>query len=126
MCMRLQLQFFSKVLSACEIKYGKVASGTSSDLSKAWGYIDTATKRIATYGISNLGFGSESVYQDARSEIVVTAEFERLLFKAKEILAENREYLDKLAAALCEKETLLNSEIAAIRATCTIKPAIVG
>lgn len=112
--------------AACELKYGKVASGTSGDLSKAWGYIDTATKRIATYGISNLGFGSESVYQDARSEIVVTAEFERLLFKAKEILAENREYLDKLAAALCKKETLLNSEIAAIRATCTIKPAIVG
>ena len=35
-------------------------------------------------------------------------------------------YLDKLAAELIEKETLLNSDIARIRATCTIKPAIVG
>ena len=48
------------------------------------------------------------------------------LFKAKEILCDNREYLDKLAAELIEKETLLNSDIARIRATCTIKPAIVG
>ena len=85
-----------------------------------------STKYMGAYGVANLGFGSESEVQDQRSEVIVTAELERHLFKAKEILAENREYLDKLAKALYEKETLLNSEIAAIRATCTIKPAVVG
>ena len=81
---------------------------------------------MSAFGVANLGFGSESQYQDARSEVVVTAELERYIFKAKEILCDNREYLDKLAAELIEKETLLNSDIARIRATCTIKPAIVG
>ena len=112
--------------AACEIKYGRVASGTKSDLSKACQNINISTKYMGAYGVANLGFGSESEFQDQRSEVIVTAELERHLFKAKEILAENREYLDKLAKALYEKETLLNSEIAAIRATCTIKPAVIG
>ncbi len=112
--------------AACEIKYGKVASGTKSDLVKACKNLDISTKHMGTYGVSNLGFGSETPEQDHRSEIVVTAELERYLFKAKEILCDNREFLDKLAKELYEKETLLNSDVARIRATCTIKPAVVG
>ncbi len=112
--------------AASELKYGKVASGTSSDLVSALSHIDKSTKRIGTYGVSNLGFGSESELLDSRSEIVVAAELERFIFKAKEILAENREFLDKLAAELYEKGTLLNSDVARIRATCTITPAVIG
>ncbi len=112
--------------AAYELKYGKIASGTSSDISKACTQIDFSVKRVGTYGLANLGFGNETASQDERSEIVVTAELERLLFKAKEILAENREFLDKVAAELLEKETLLNSDIARIRKSCTIKPAVIG
>jgi cell division protease FtsH len=109
-----------------ELHYGKIAPGTTNDLAHACDHLSKSTKTIGTYGVANLGFGNESQYQDARSEVVVTAELERYIFKAKEILAENCEFLDKLAAELVEKETLLNSDIARIRATCTIKPAIVG
>ena len=109
-----------------ELHYGKIAPGTKNDLAHACDHLSKSTKTIGTYGVANLGFGNESQYQDARSEVVVTAELERYIFKAKEILAENCEFLDKLAAELIEKETLLNSDIARIRATCTIKPAIVG
>ena len=112
--------------AAAELKFGKVASGTFSDLSRASTQVDESTKHTGIYGLANLGFGGESVFQDARSEVVVTAELERYLFKAKEILADNREFLEKVALELLEKETLLNSDIARIRATCTIAPAIIG
>ncbi len=112
--------------AAVELQYGKIASGTSRDLSKACTHINESVKCVGTYGLANLGFGNESVFQDARSEVVVTAEVERFLFKAKEILAQNREFLEKVARELMEKETLLNSDIARIRATCTIRPAIIG
>lgn len=112
--------------AAYELKYGKIASGTNSDLYKACSQLDTSVKRIGTYGLANLGFGNETASQDERSEIIITAELERLLYKAKEILAENREFLDKVAAELLEKQTLLNSDIARIRKTCSIRPAVIG
>ena len=112
--------------AASELKYGKVASGTMSDLSKACSHINTSIKRIGTYGLSNVCLSSESSLLLSRGEIVAAAELERFLFKAKEILAENREFLDKLAAEICEKGTLLNSDVARIRATCTITPAVIG
>lgn len=112
--------------AAAELKYGKIASGTGADLSRAYSNVTDSVKTIGTYGIANIGSYNDSVYQDARREAVVTAELERYLFKAKEILADNREFLEKLANELMEKETLLNSDIARIRATCTIVPAIIG
>lgn len=112
--------------AACELKYGKVASGTRRDLSRACSYLSDATKHIGTYGVSFVGFGNESEQLDARGEIACQAELERYLFKAKEILADNREFLDKLASELFKRETLLSSDVARIRSSCVLKPAVVG
>lgn len=112
--------------AASELKYGKIASGTCNDLVKSIRHIGRAVTEIGTNGMSFLSHCVKSEASNARSDIAIQAELERYLFKAKEILCDNREYLDKLAAELIEKETLLNSDIARIRANCTIKPAIVG
>ena len=56
---------------------------------------------------------SESL--NARNESVKQAELERYIFKTRNILIQNREFLEKIADALVEKETLLYSDIKAIR-----------
>ena len=111
--------------AAAELKFGKVASGTTSDLSRAIKDIHISTTKIGTYGMASVNrCPSEAL--DARQEIVTLAELERYLFKAKEILASNREFLDLMAKALYDRETLLYSDVKMIRERCLIVPAIVA
>ena len=49
------------------------------------------------------------------------AEVARLFQKAKQVLAANREFLDKLADAIAENEYLVSSDIQAIKETCEIR-----
>ena len=56
---------------------------------------------------------SESL--NARSEAAVQAELERCYNKAKSILSRNELFLEKIAEAFLEKETLLYSDIQRIR-----------
>ena len=109
-----------------ELRFGRVASGTTSDLQKAVSHLYRSITGVGTYGLSNLGGGDESEALDSRQEIVIDAELERHLFKAKEIIADNREFLDALAKELYTKKTLLHSDIKRIREACTIKPAIIA
>lgn len=45
---------------------------------------------------------------------------EAYLFKAKDILLKNKDFLEKVTAALIEKETLLYSDVKALRESVTI------
>ena len=112
--------------AAREIKFGRVASGTVSDLQKAISHIYRSTTGVGAYGLSTIGGGDESEALDSRQEIVVEAELERHLYKAREIVADNREFLDALAKELYDKRTLLFSDIRRIREACSIKPAVVA
>jgi cell division protease FtsH len=109
-----------------EARFGKAASGTTSDIQKAISHIHRSVTCVGTCGLSNVGAGDESVVLDSRQEIVIDAELERYLYKAREIIADNREFLDALAKELYDKKTLLYSDIKRIREACTIKPAIVA
>ena len=112
--------------AACEIKYGKVASGTGGDIQKAISQLYRSATSIGTYGLASVGAGGESENLDSRQEIVVEAELERHLFKAKEIVAENRELLDALARELAEKRVLLHSDIERIRSAHSIKEVAIA
>ena len=57
---------------------------------------------------------------NSRNEAVVHAELERYLLKAKEILLKNKDFLEKVTAALIEKETLLYSDIKALRESVSV------
>ena len=69
------------------------------------GMLDVATTR----------FPEISENLNSRNEAVVHAELERYMFKARDILIKNRELLEKTAELLSEKETLLYSDIKALR-----------
>lgn len=73
---------------------------------------------LLLYG--NPGLGGISENANARIEAVVHAELERYMRGAKDILLKNREFLEKVTEALIEKETLLYSNVRAIRESVTI------
>lgn len=51
----------------------------------------------------------------SRREIVIQAELERYMLKARDILLKNRSFLEHMTEELTEKETLLYSDIQRIR-----------
>ena len=109
--------------AAAELKFGWVASGAQSDIRKAThlvddGYGDSATGGFALADIGRFHESPESAYQ---RETVTAARTEEYLFKAKEIIASNMEYLEKVAKALIEKRVLLNSDVKKIRESVVIK-----
>lgn len=110
--------------AAEEIVFDTVTTGASNDIEKATGI---ARAMVTQYGMSKkfglVGLESvESKYLDGRTVMNcsdVTAadvdtevmEILRISYeKAKELLAENREVMDKLAAFLIEKETITGKE----------------
>jgi len=108
--------------AAAELKYGWVASGARSDITKAvslvgGGYSDSATGGFALADVSTYRESSEALHQ---REIVTAARMEEYLFKAKQIIASNMDYLDKVAQALIEKRVLLNYDIKKIRESVVI------
>jgi len=57
---------------------------------------------------------------NARSEAVVHAELEKYMFKARDILLKNREFLEKATELLLKKRTLLYSDIKKLKESVTI------
>ena len=113
--------------AACEMKFGRVASGTGLDLRDAAYSLMESVANTAIAGLSlyELPDQASDGYLHAREQIVA-AEMQRYAFKAQEIIASNREFLDKVANELLEKQTLLYSDIKRIRESCVITPAVVG
>ena len=109
--------------ASVELKYGWIASGAQSDIRKAshlisGGYSESATGGFALCDEFSNRESPESTY---RREVASAARMEEYLFKAKEILASNMEYVEKVAKALIEKRVLLNSDVKKIRESVVIK-----
>ena len=118
--------------AAEEIVFGDVTTGAANDIEKATNY---ARSMITMYGMSDY-FGLmqlesiESQYLDRRRVLNVSdqtaAEVDRevreMLAKAyaeaKQMLSENRDILDKIAAHLIEKETITGEEFMKIYRKC--------
>lgn len=96
------------------------ASGCRADIRKALNDIRSAVSQSGAYGLGLVDVGSYrfpemSESLNARSEAVVQAELERYLLKAQDILLKNKSFLEKVALSLLAKETLLYSDIKAIK-----------
>ncbi len=110
--------------AAAELKFGWIASGTHSDIHKVTHLINDGYRFNAIGGFSIADTaGSERESQDSthQREVVTAARLEEYLFKAKEIIAANMEYVDRVAKALMEKRVLLNSDVKKIRDSVVIK-----
>ncbi len=112
--------------AAVELYYSNaVASGCSQDITNAFNMIREAISENATNGfgmidVATRRFKHASESMNSRNEAVTQAELERYMVKTKDILLKNRDFLEKAAAALEEKETLLYSDIQKIRKGATV------
>lgn len=105
---------------AVEMYYSEsVASGCYSDLDRAIHSIRDGLAESGTNGIALLEYDNRYYTLSPRAfenrEAVVHAELERYILQTRNILLQNREFLEKIADALVEKETLLYSDIQTIR-----------
>lgn len=112
--------------AAVELYYADAhASGCHTDMKRAAEQIRIAITESCVSGfgymdIENHFTPAMSENLNSRNEAVVHAELERYLFKAKDILLKNRDFLEKVTAALMEKETLLYSDIKALRESVSV------
>ena len=111
--------------AAVELYYSETcASGCSEDIKRAFNLIREGMSENATCGFGMVNISTHefktSENMNARNEAVTHAELERYMFKARDILLKNREFLEKATEALVAKETLLSSDIQAIRNSTTI------
>ena len=101
--------------AAVELYFSEtVASGCQSDLDSAFTMIKDGIAESATNGLGFLG-KPESADGSFLLETVVHAELEHYMVKTKEILLKNRAFLEAVRNALIEKDTLLSSDIQAIK-----------
>ena len=116
--------------AAVELYYsGVCASGCQSDIRKAADNIRDAISESGTCGfgmidVANHRFPESSESFNSRNESVVQAELERYMFKVREILIKNRDFLEKAAQMLSEKETLLYSDIKMLRESIKITEVV--
>ena len=115
---------------ATELYYSETcASGCSSDLEKATSLLRTSITKGGSCGLNliNVQNGDQSpseIYLN-NVENVIHSELEKNMFKTRQVLIQNREFLEKCAQQLLEKETLLYSDIAKIRESVTVTKATV-
>ena len=117
--------------AAVELYYSDVcASGCQSDIEKAVALIKVGIRYSGTHGFcgveTSIGGGYETAYSDSYKttvEILTKAELEKYMFKVRDIMMKNRDFLEKVTEALLEKEVLLASDIKAIRDSVTITAA---
>ena len=111
---------------AVELYYSDAcASGCQADISRAAEHIRDGITESGVCGLGLVNIGTHyaegmSEALNVRNEAAVHAELERYMFLARDILLKNRDFLEKITDALVAKETLLYSDIRAIRESVTI------
>ena len=106
--------------AATETVFGETDVGVNSDLRRAFDIVERFADDYCSNSfdrwVPNSRECSNGVVE--RRDMQLAFEMENFYHKAKKILVDNREFLDKLATALMNKDILTSVEIQAIKATC--------
>lgn len=106
--------------AATEVVYGENDPGANSDLHRAFDITSRIIDDYCGYGFSyweGLGDSPEAPSSNdslLRKELAIELKLEEFYQKAKKLLIENRDKLDKLAKELLKKEILVSSDITGI------------
>ena len=101
-----------------EMKFGELDTGCCRDLENAYRTVMSMVVDRCSLGFANglaEGWDSPSEALKAQREKVVAQEMERYYTQAKELLAANMPFVDAVAQALMEKETLTQADIRTIK-----------
>lgn len=108
--------------AAIEIVFGDTDLGVYSDMDKVFRKVShLAVQYCATSFDKRQLFDKSSEQLLSRKELFVSNEVERYYMIAKSILINNREFLEKIAKSLIEKQTLIGAEVAKIKKECTLR-----
>lgn len=110
-------------MAAVEQKFGVHDIGGRRDLDQAFDNMRDLVNNTCSCGLHLHSYGYADANSDrlrASQEQVVAAEVENAFRKAKQILALNIQFLDKVAAALAKKKLLSAADIQQIKAECNI------
>ncbi len=106
--------------AATEVKFGRVDVGANSDLHRAFRIVDRFVDNYCSYGFDKFVLDRASSNDLlSRKEGQIYAEMDRYYAKSKKILVDNIEFLNKLAEALIQNETLVAKDIKAIKESCS-------
>ena len=98
--------------AATEIVYGKCDIGSKSDLRRASDIVNDLIDDYCMFGFDSLDpFGCAGNYTKDRKDMKRSGLLEKYYQEVKELLATNRNILDKLALTLDKKEILFQDEI---------------
>ena len=112
-------------IAAVEQKFGMFDYGGSNDLDKAFCGVRDLVVNTCSNGLhlhSFDWFSEDSERLKSEQQQVIAAEVEKFYKKAKEVLALNNEFFEKLAVALAKKKVLSAAEIQQIKSQCPIQP----
>ena len=105
--------------AATETVFGETDVGSNSDLHRAFDIVERFVDDYCSTSFDRWIQGREySQGASERRDMQISVEMEKFYHDAKKILIDNREFLDKLAQALMNKDILTSVEIQAIKATC--------
>lgn len=107
--------------AATEIVYGKIDTGCSSDLVRALEVIQRIVTEYGGIGLDKCTNGNSFDLSNDKKyyiEHTVSDELERYYKKTKELLIDNRKFLDMLSKEIENKKTLVASDIEKIKKLC--------
>lgn len=105
--------------AAVELKYGRLDVGAASDLDRASAIVQRFIVDYAASGFALFHHDNHDGISSCNQEDGITAERSAMLARcyeeAKDVLRRNWAFVEKLAAALVERDTLVFEEIAELR-----------
>lgn len=101
---------------ATEMVFGLVDLGCNSDLHRAFDLVTEFVDNYCSYGFDAFEGNNSSGYLLEKRDRMVAEEMDRYYRRAKQIIAENRTFLDMLTQELVEKKTITQKDIKSIRA----------
>ena len=101
--------------AATEILLGVADVGCYSDLCHAHNNVDKLVDELGTLGLDTHTKRDSSAYICEKRDQLITSELERYYKIAKQIIVENRNFVEKLRDALLEQKTLTFRDIERIR-----------
>ena len=107
--------------AATEIIYGTFDLGCEEDLHKAFGLATTFVDNYCAYGFDAFERGKSSQYLLESKDRKVDKEMDRYYRKSKQIIAENRGFLDAMVQELLKEKTLTKKQIKSIRDSVVIR-----
>ena len=102
--------------AAIELKYGKIDTGCFSDINRAFHIIERTAKNFAGYNFMCYNeFLTENGWAKKNREQIMAFKMEEYYSKAKRILVENNDLLEKMADLLVEKKIITYLDIQALK-----------